>query len=54
MKKALEEYGFSEEAIKALLAKKKYEAPYGTVTLEGNTLITERKATGEITKEILK
>lgn len=54
MKKALEEYGFSEEAIKTLLAKKKYEAPYGTVTLDGNTLITKRKATGEITTEKLK
>lgn len=54
MKKLLAEYGFSEEATKTLLAKKKYEAPYGTVKLYGNTLITERKATGEITKVILK
>jgi hypothetical protein len=53
MKKILENYGFSEKAIKTLLAKKKYEAPYGTVTLEGDTLITKRKATGEIKTEKL-
>jgi hypothetical protein len=54
MKKTLEEYGFSNEAVKTLLANKKYEAPYGTVKLKGDTLITKRKATGEIKTEKLK
>lgn len=54
MEKLLEEYGFSKEAIKTLLAKKEYKAPYGTVKLDGNTLITTRTATGETTTEKLK
>lgn len=54
MKKALEKYGFSEDAINVLLSNKKYNAPYGTVKLDGDTLITERKATGEIKTEKLK
>ena len=53
LKKILENYGFSNDAIKTLLAKKKYNAPYGTVELDGNTLITKRKATGEIKTEKL-
>lgn len=54
MKKFLEEYGFSSDAIKALLAKKKYDAPYGTVYIKGNNLVTKSKATGETKIEKMK
>lgn len=54
MQKFLEEYGFSNEAIKTLLAKKKYAAPYGTVYIEGNNLVTKLKATGETKVEKMK
>ena len=54
MKNFLKEYGFSEEAIKTLLAKKKYEAPYGTVHIEKNNLVTKLKATGETKIEEMK
>ena len=54
MKKFLEDYGFSDNAIKTLLAKKKYEAPYGTVYIENNNLITKSKATGKIKTEEMK
>ena len=50
----LEEYGFSDEAIKKLLAKKKFDAPYGTVYIEGNNLVTKSKATGETKTEEMK
>lgn len=54
MKKFLEDYGFSDEAIKTLLAKKKYDAPYGTVYIKGNNIITELKATGKTKIEKMK
>ena len=54
MKKFLEDYGFSNDAIKKLLAKKKYEAPYGTVYIEENNLVTKLKATGETKIEKMK
>ena len=54
MKKFLEEYGFSDDAIKTLLAKKKYNAPYGTVHIEKDNLVTKLKATGETKTEKIK
>jgi hypothetical protein len=54
LKKFLEEYGFSDAAIKTLLAKKKYEAPYGIVHIEKNNLVTKLKATGETKIEKMK
>lgn len=54
MKKFLEEYGFSDDAIKTLLAKKKYDAPYGTVYIEGNNLVTTLKATSKTKIEKMK
>ena len=54
MKQFLKEYGFSDDAIKTLLAKKKYNAPYGTIHIEGNNLVTKLKATGETKTEVMK
>lgn len=54
MEKYLKEYGFSETAIKTLLSKKKYEAPYGTVYIDKNNLVTTRRATGETKIEKIK
>lgn len=54
LKQFLKEYGFSDDAIKTLLAKKKYNAPYGTIHIEGNNLVTKLKATGETKTEVIK
>jgi hypothetical protein len=54
MREYLEDYGFSEDAIKALLNKGKYQTPYGLVKIVGNELITVRSATKEVKIEKIK
>ncbi len=39
-KQFLKDYGFSEFAIKKLLKKEKFNAPYGVVEIKGDELIT--------------
>lgn len=49
-KQFLIDYGFSEFAIKNLLKKGKFNAPYGVVEIKGGELITTYE-NGEIKKE---
>jgi hypothetical protein len=49
-KQFLKDYGFSEFAIKKLLKKEKFIAPYGVVEIKGDELITTYE-NGEIKKE---
>lgn len=52
-KQFLIDYGFSEFAIKNLLKKGKFNAPYGVVEIKGGELITTYE-NGEIKKEKIK